>query len=191
MTTSGNSTDNEQITVGQPENESEELQYLTFFLGSEMFAIGILHIKEIQQYGQLTPVPMMPDFIRGVINLRGAVVPVVDLATRFSGRANGITKRTCIVIIEVNTSDGKQDIGVVMDAVSEVLEIPAENIEPPPVFGAKIRADFIQGMGKLETKVVIILNVDKVLSVEEITMVSQAELAAQTENYSVLNPDQK
>jgi len=155
------------------EAQSEEGQYLTFTLRGEMFAIGILNIKEILEYGSLTAVPMMPDFIRGVINLRGAVVPVVDLAARFGGRPSEVTKRTCIVIIEVNADAGQQDIGVVVDAVSEVLEIPAGEIEPPPAFGAKIRADFIHGMGKVDGKFVIILNVDKVLSVDELAVVSQ------------------
>ncbi|VAW84137.1 Positive regulator of CheA protein activity (CheW) [hydrothermal vent metagenome] len=158
------------------DEQAEEEQYLTFYLGSEMFALGILNIKEILQYGQLTTVPMMPVFIKGVINLRGSVVPVVDLATRFSGQSNEITKKTCIVIIEVTTEEGKQDVGVVMDSVSEVLEVPVSDIEPPPVFGAKIRVDFIQGMAKIGDNVVIILNADKVLSVEEIAMVSQNEL---------------
>lgn len=154
--------------------EGEEGQYLTFSLGKEMFAIGILNIKEILEYGSLTTVPMMPEFIRGVINLRGAVVPVVDLAARFGGRPSDITKRTCIVIIEVASGEERQDIGVVVDAVSEVLEIPATEIEPPPAFGAKIRADFIAGMGKVDGKFVILLDVDQVLSTEELAMVSKA-----------------
>lgn len=159
--------------------QGEEGQYLTFSLGKEMFAIGILNIKEILEYGSLTTVPMMPEFIRGVINLRGAVVPVVDLAARFGGRPSEITKRSCIVIIEVASGEERQDIGVVVDAVSEVLEIPATEIEPPPAFGAKIRADFIAGMGKVDGKFVIILAVDQVLSTEELAMVSKAgELGA-------------
>ena len=160
------------------ESIGEEGQYLTFSLRKEMFAIGILNIKEILEYGQLTAVPMMPEFIRGVINLRGAVVPVVDLSARFGDKQSEVTKRTCIVIIEINTEDGKQDIGVVVDAVSEVLEIPDSEIEPAPGFGAKIRVDFIAGMGKVNGKFVIILNVDKVLSTDELAMVSQVtELA--------------
>ena len=143
-------------------------QYLTFSLSSEMFAVGILHVKEIIEYGNLTEIPMMPPFIRGVINLRGSVVPVVDLAARFGGHRTEISKRTCIVIIEIADGDLRQDIGIVVDAVSEVLEIPGSEIEPPPSFGAKIRADFIFGMGKVAGKFVIILNIDKVLSVEEI-----------------------
>lgn len=157
----------------------EEGQYLTFTLAGEMFAIGILNIKEILEYGQLTTVPMMPDFIRGVINLRGSVVPVVDLAARFQQQPSEITKRTCIVIIEVSTDEGRQDIGVVVDTVSEVLEIPDSEIEPAPSFGAKIRADFIHGMGKVNGNFVIILEVDKVLSVDELAMVTQVSEMAE------------
>lgn len=153
--------------------QGEQGQYLTFALRGEMFAIGILHIKEILEYGQLTSVPMMPEFIRGVINLRGAVVPVVDLAARFGGARSDITKRTCIVIIEVATGEGQQDIGVVVDSVSEVLEIPAAEIEPAPTFGAKIRADFIAGMGKVNGKFVIILSVNQVLSVDELAQMDR------------------
>lgn len=159
--------------------KGNEGQYLTFTLGKEMFAIGILNIKEILEYGSLTAVPMMPEFIRGVINLRGSVVPVVDLAARFGGKRSQVTKRTCIVIIEVTSDEGRQDIGVVVDAVSEVLEIPDTEIEPAPAFGAKIRADFIQGMGKVDGKFVIILEVDKVLSADELAIVSQAGAIAE------------
>ena len=156
-----------------PAAAGEEGQYLTFTLGGEMFAIGILNIKEILEYGQLTAVPMMPEFIRGVINLRGAVVPVLDLSCRFGGARSEVTKRSCIVIIEVATEDGRHDIGVIVDAVSEVLEIPDAEIEPAPAFGARIRADFIQGMGKVDGRFVIILNVDRVLSVDEMAVVAQ------------------
>ena len=151
---------------------SEEGQYLTFLLGGEMYAIGILNIKEIIEYGQVTEVPMMPAFIRGVINLRGRVVPVIDLLSRFGKQSTGINKRTCIVIIEVDSDGMQQDIGVVVDSVSEVLEIPASEIEPAPSFGARIRADFISGMGKVNGKFVILLNVNKVLSIEELSMLS-------------------
>lgn len=154
------------------EANQEQGQYLTFMLGGEMFAIGILGIKEIIEYGSLTTVPMMPEFIRGVINLRGAVVPVVDLSARFGRQASDVTRRSCIVIIEAEGAEEKHDVGVVVDAVSEVLEIPAAEIEPPPSFGAKIRADFISGMGKVNGKFVIILDSNKVLSVDEMAMLS-------------------
>lgn len=147
-------------------------QYLTFTLGGEMFGVGILNVKEIIEFGNITEIPMMPAFIRGVINLRGAVVPVIDLAARFGGKSTEIGRRTCIVIIEVLDEDTHHDIGVVVDAVSEVLEIPNGEIEPPPSFGTRIRAEFIQGMGKVAGKFVILLDIARVLSVEEIAMLT-------------------
>lgn len=156
----------------QPEGQDQQ-QYLTFMLGGEVFAIGILAIKEIIEYGNLTEVPMMPDYIRGVINLRGSVVPVVDLSARFGRAGTALTRRTCIVIIEVATEEEKQVVGVVVDAVNEVLEIPAGQIEQPPSFGARIRTDFICGMGKVGGRFVIILNVGRVLSVDELAMLEQ------------------
>lgn len=158
----------------EPDVQQEEAQYLTFLLGKEMFAFDILGIKEIIEFGNLTSVPMMPEFIRGVINLRGAVVPVVDLSARFGRAASVVTRRSCIVIIEAESEGERQDIGVMVDAVSEVLEIPAAEIEPAPSFGVKIRADFINGMGKVNDKFVIILDAIKVLSVNEMAMLSEA-----------------
>ncbi|MDE2584868.1 MAG: purine-binding chemotaxis protein CheW [Betaproteobacteria bacterium] len=159
-------------------------QYLTFQFGGELFALGILNVKEIIEYGTITEIPMMPAFIRGVLNLRGAVVPVIDLSARFGGVPTATGRRTCIVIIEmIQTAEGsevRQDIGLVVDCVNEVLEIPASDIEPPPAFGAKIRADFIQGMGKVAGKFVIILSAERVLSVEEMSTLSQ--LSGQTGN---------
>ncbi|MGE5466911.1 MAG: chemotaxis protein CheW [Ignavibacteria bacterium] len=151
----------------------EQCQYLTFLLGEEMFAIGILSIREIIEYGYLTEVPMTPPFIRGVINLRGAVVPVVDLAVRFEREPRETTKRTCIVIVEVEAANGSQDMGIVVDAVSEVLEIPHGDIEPPPEFGARVRADFIQGMGKIGGKFVVLLDVNRVLSMDEVAVAAK------------------
>lgn len=158
-------------------------QYLTFTLGGEMFAVAILNVKEIIEYGTITEIPMMPPFIRGVINLRGSVVPVIDLSCRFGGKTTEVARRTCIVIIELNDGDSKHDIGIMVDAVSEVLEISAAEIEPAPAFGAKIRTDFISGMGKVNGKFVIILSIDKVLSVEEIAMLSQVGEGAGTETH--------
>ena len=152
--------------------ETAPSQYLTFALSGEMFAVGILNVKEIIEYGSLTEIPMMPSFIRGVINLRGSVVPVIDLAARFGGKSAEAGKRTCIVIVEVSDEETRHDIGIMVDAVSEVLDIPASEIEPPPSFGAKIRADFIFGMGKVAGEFVIILNIDKVLSIEEIAQIT-------------------
>ena len=149
-------------------------QYLTFSLAGEMFAVGILNVKEIIECGHLTAIPMMPTFIRGVINLRGSAVPVIDLAARFNARKTEILRRTCIIIVEVSDADAetRHDIGIMVDAVSEVLDIPPAEIEPPPAFGTNIRTDFIFGMGKVAGKFVILLNIDKVLSVDEIALLT-------------------
>ena len=162
----------EKKTPAIAADATEGRQFLTFMLGGEMLAIEIHNIKEIIEYGSLTTVPMMPEFVRGVINLRGRVVPVIDLSVRFGRNATETTKRTCNVIIEVQAEGLTIDIGIVVDAVSEVLEIPASEIEPPPSFGAKIRADFISGMGKVNGEFVIILGLEKVLSVEEMSMLA-------------------
>ncbi|HEX8963602.1 MAG TPA: chemotaxis protein CheW [Rhodocyclaceae bacterium] len=152
----------------------ERQQYLTFLLGEEMFAIGILAIREIIEYGYLTEVPMTPPFIRGVINLRGAVVPVVDLAVRFGRTPRENTKRTCVVIVEVAAENARHEMGIVVDAVNEVLEIPRAEIEPPPEFGARVRIDFISGMGKVDGNFVVLLDMDRVLSADEVTVAANA-----------------
>ncbi len=154
-----------QVSVAAAEDHA---QYLTFMLGGEVFAIGILAVKEIIEYGGVTTVPMMPECIRGVINLRGAVVPVMDLSSRFGRQPTAIGKRTCIVIVEIAAGGEQQVVGVMVDAVNAVLEIAASEIEPAPSFGAKIRTDFIAGMGKVGGKFVILLDVDNVLSAAEV-----------------------
>jgi purine-binding chemotaxis protein CheW len=151
-----------------PGAEAQINQYLTFVLGAETFALGILGIKEIIEYSSLTDVPMMPPYVRGVINLRGAVVPVIDLSVRFGRATAPVTKRTCIVIIEVLANDERQVIGIVVDAVNEVIDIPASDIEPPPAFGSGIRTDFILGMGKVHNKFVIVLDANHVLAFDEL-----------------------
>jgi purine-binding chemotaxis protein CheW len=147
-------------------------QYLTFSVSGEVFAIPIGAIREIIEYRQPTDVPMMPAYIRGVINLRGRVVPVIDLAVRFGRAAGGVTKRTCIVILEIPQEGQTQDISVVVDAVSAVVDIADADVEPPPQFGARIRTDFISGMGKIAGKFVVILDPQRVLSVEELSLVA-------------------
>jgi len=159
---------------------AEEKQYLTFMLGNEMFSIGILCIKEIIWYADLTEVPMMPSCIRGVINLRGAVVPVMDLSNRFGKPSTPVTKSTCIVILEVETqTEGEhQNMGVVVDSVQEVLEIPVSEIEPAPNFGTQIRSELIEGIAKVNGKFVILLNVNRVLSSEELGQIGQVAAMA-------------
>jgi len=160
----------------------EPAQYLTFQLAGEAFAINILSIKEIIEYHSLTEVPMMPASVRGVINLRGAVVPVMDLLARFGRKPSEVTKRTCIVIVEVEADvDGERErqvIGVVVDAVNEVLDIAEADIESAPAFGARIRTDFIQGMGKVRGKFVILLNVNHVLSLDGSDLPDLAQTSA-------------
>ncbi|MDD2882099.1 MAG: chemotaxis protein CheW [Rhodoferax sp.] len=160
----------------------ENRQYLTFNLGGEMFSISILCIKEIIWYANLTEVPMMPACIRGVINLRGAVVPVLDLSNRFGKPSTPVIKSSCIVIVEVPTAiEGEhQNMGVVVDSVQAVLEIPTSEIEPAPSFGAKIRSEFIEGIAKVNGKFVILLNVARVLSMEEIGQMGQLGAVAES-----------
>ena len=153
-------------------------QYLTFTLASEVFAIGILAIKEIIEYSTLTTVPMMPTDVRGVINLRGAWVPVRDLSVRFGKTPTPVTKKTCIVIIEISTAGERQDVGVVVAAVDSVLDIPPEQIEPPPAFGARIGTDFIEGMGKVNGRFVILLAGNNVLAPEEAALLRTAANAS-------------
>jgi purine-binding chemotaxis protein CheW len=156
--------------------QAEPAQYLTFMLSGETFAIGILAIKEIIEYHALTAVPMMPECVRGVINLRGAVVPVMDLQARFGRPSAPVTKRTCIVIVEVQSAgEGgpeSQVIGVLVDVVNEVIEIGPEDIEPPPAFGARIRTDFMQGMGRVKGRFVILLDVNQVFALDDIAQLS-------------------
>lgn len=148
-------------------------QYLTFLVTGEIFAIAISSIKEIIEYRPPTDVPMMPAFMRGVINLRGRVVPVIDLSARFGRGRSEPTRRSCIVIVEV-AHEHQQELGIAVDGVSAVLEIADADIEPPPDFGARLRADFISGMGKLGERFVIILAIDKVLSIDELTLLGGA-----------------
>lgn len=158
---------NSQIGIARPEG-GDATQCLSFQLGSEVFAVGILNVREIIEYGQLTAVPMMPASVRGVINLRGAVVPVVDLRRRFGGESTQVERRTCIVIVEVAREAEVQVVGILVDAVNEVLDIPDSRIEPPPAFGTRLRTDFISGMAKMDQGFILILNLDRVLALEEL-----------------------
>ncbi|MBL6987659.1 MAG: purine-binding chemotaxis protein CheW [Methylobacter sp.] len=163
----------------------EQQQYLTFMLNGETYAISILRIKEIIQYGQLTEVPRMPNFIRGVINLRGAVVPVIDLSARFGKPPTQVSRRNCIIIIETTIEEETHSVGVMVDAVNAVLEISDSEIEPPPTFGTNIRAEFIAGMGKINGKFVIILNIQQVLSMDEMAKPTTADSISTAESTPV------
>lgn len=156
-------------------------QYLTFTLNSETYAVGILNIKEIIACDRLTEVPMMPAFIRGVINLRGKVMPVVDLLSRFGHGKTVLAKRTSIVIVETHGFSGDYsgqvtDIGIMVDAVNEVVDIAEDMIEPTPNFGATIIPEFINGMAKQNEQFIVMLEVNSVLSVNELATLGKATL---------------
>lgn len=153
-------------------------QLLTFNVGEQLFGVEIHVIKEIIQYGAVTRVPMVPAYIRGVLNLRGAVVPVVDLLARFGNHAAVPGKRACTVIIEVSQEGQRQDVGILVDSVSEVLEVDAANIEPPPAFGARLRADFIRCMARIGNEFVIVLDVDRIFSLEELSQIGEARFSS-------------
>ncbi|KAF1045672.1 MAG: Chemotaxis protein CheW [Herbaspirillum frisingense] len=152
----------------QQEEAVEVSQFLTFLVGAESFAMPIASIREIIEFGGLTEVPLMPSFLRGVINLRGSVVPVIDLSVRFGRAATVIAKRTCIIIMELVQDEQQLLLGVMVDAVSAVLSVEVDRIEPRPSFGAGIRADFIAGMININERFVVVLDVPKVLSVDEL-----------------------
>ncbi|HET7789940.1 MAG TPA: chemotaxis protein CheW [Gemmatimonadales bacterium] len=138
-------------------------QYLTFQLAGDEYAFGILKVKEILEYDTITRVPNAPPAIRGVINLRGTVVPVVDLAVRFGLPATPVTRRTCIVIVEVRADGVDLVMGVLADAVSQVMDLADADIEPPPPFGARVRVDYLLGMGKIDKRFILILDIDRLL----------------------------
>ena len=143
-------------------------QFLSFALGSETFAIPIENIREIIEFSGLTEVPLMPGFLRGVINVRGAVVPVIDLAVRFGRGVTAVTRRTCIVILEVEQDDQLLALGIMVDTVNEVLAVEQEQMETRPSFGAKVHAEFIEGMIRQGERFVIALNIQQVLAAEEL-----------------------
>jgi purine-binding chemotaxis protein CheW len=145
--------------------------YLAFRLGDEVYAIEILRIREIVEYNPPTGVPMMPPSVRGVINLRGAVVPVIDLAIRFGRSATGVGKRTCIVIVETEHAGATQVLGLLVDGVNAVMEISDDSIEPAPTFGVRVNTEFIAGMARINGRFVIILDISRVLSIEEMAAV--------------------
>ena len=147
-------------------------QYLTFRLGGEVFALEIGQVLEVLDFTQITRVPRMPEFMRGVINLRGSVVPVVDLRLRFGMPATERTVNTCIVIVEVAIDGERVVLGALADSVQEVIELEPAQIEPPPRLGAGIRTEFIRGMGKDDAGFLIILDADRVFSDDELALVA-------------------
>ena len=149
---------------------TREGKYLTFSLAGEEYGIGILKVREIIGMMTVTPVPQTPEFVKGVINLRGKVIPVIDLRVRFGLDAASYTERTCIIVVEIHGETGSVPMGIVVDAVSEVLNIRGADIENTPTFGVKLNTDFILGMAKTDGGVKILLDIDKVLGAFQFTI---------------------
>jgi purine-binding chemotaxis protein CheW len=154
-------------------------QYLTFFIRGEEYAVAILRVKEIIEWETVTRVPSMPLHVRGVINLRGAVLPVIDLAAKFGHGATAPARTTCIVVVETRLGAELLTVGLIADAVSEVVDIAEEAIEAPPSFGTSVRIDFLVGMAKLDGRLALVLDIDRVLSPAEVQQAIDA--AAETE----------
>lgn len=154
------------------------LHYLSFSLGDEIFAMDIDTVREIIQFSSITVVPLMPAFVRGVINLRGAVVPVIDLSVRFGRRRSEVGKKTCVIIFDSHIDGERVELGIMVDAVSEVIDVPRDQIEPPPQFGCTIQRDYIHGMVKVDGEFVVIIEPDRALSVEEMARLAEQEQLA-------------
>jgi purine-binding chemotaxis protein CheW len=157
-------------------------QYLTFFVGGEEYAVNILKVKEIIEYDTVTTVPNTAPWIRGVTNLRGSVVPVIDLAVKFGLPASQVSKLSCIVITEVSYGGDKLTMGVMADSVNQVLDFSQNEIETVPPFGTRLRIEFLLGMGRMGKKFCLILDIEKVLSAEELLAVTGSAQASQDES---------
>ena len=153
--------------------EADVRQYLTFLLGGEVFAVGILAVKEIIEYVAPTVVPLMPQTVRGVINLRGAVLPVIDLSLRFGREPVAAGRRTCIIVVETLLQGERQTVGVLVDAVDAVLAVSAADLGPAPAFGARIRADYISGIARIDGRFVILVDLDVVLALQDVLALTE------------------
>jgi purine-binding chemotaxis protein CheW len=164
----------EQLDNAVKAMADREGKYLTFTLADEEYGIGILKIREIIGMLPITSVPQTPAFVKGVINLRGKVIPVLDLRLRFAMEEIEYTERTCIIVVEIEGQAGTIQIGIVVDAVSEVLNIQGEEIEDTPTFGTRLDTEFILGMAKMDGSVKILLDIDGVLSGDEVELLQKA-----------------
>lgn len=162
----------------QKKTQSVEVikQYLTFRIGNENYGLELSQTREIIEYSGITEVPLMPNFLRGVINLRGEVVPVIDLAVRLGRKPIEVQKRTCIIVVELANSEQNHVLGLLADSVSEVIDMNDDNIEDAPSFGANIRADFIQGIAKRDDEFVVLLDANNALSIRELAHLVEAQL---------------
>ena len=145
-------------------NKTTIEQYLTFFIRGEEYAVSILRVKEIIEFESTTRVPATPAHVRGVINLRGAVLPVIDLSAKFGHGTTEPTRTTCVVVVETRLRSETLVVGLMADAVSEVIDLSSEQTEPAPSFGTNVRVDFLSGMGKLDNRLILVLDIDRILS---------------------------
>ena len=152
---------------------TEKNQYLTFSLDGEIFAIEVSKVREILDFTELTCIPQMPTFMRGVINLRGSVVPVIDMRRKFGLPTVDDTVDTCIIIVEVQIDNEASVLGALVDSVQEVLDIEGDQIEPPPQMGSRMNSDFLHGMGKHDERFVMILNIDHVFCADELAIITE------------------
>ncbi|MBE0425799.1 MAG: chemotaxis protein CheW [Nitrospirae bacterium] len=164
------------------ETITDTRQYLTFKLDKELYAVYVAHVREIQEASAITKVPRTPEFMRGVINVRGSVVPVIDMRLKLGMQAAKDTIDTCIVIMEIGLEDEVIIIGAVADSVQEVFELPPERIEPAPKIGTLLNTKFIKGIGKHNENFVIILDIEKILTADEIAIVREGSEGVNEEN---------
>jgi len=161
--------------------EAQLGQYLTFDIGGHDLGVAVLRVREIIEYEAVTHVPSTPAWIRGVINLRGSVVPVVDLGVKFGLSESPVTGRSCIVMVDVELDGQRTTMGVVADAVSQVIDLGADEIKTPPTFGSWVRVDFLHGMASVDGRFVLLLDIDRVLSLRELRLASEAGVSAADE----------
>jgi purine-binding chemotaxis protein CheW len=169
---------------------SDLRQHLTFRVAGEEYAVGIMQVREILQYGTVTKVPGTPPSVRGVLNLRGSVIPVIDLAVKFGLPESVVTKRSCVVIVEVTLEAEKTVMGLMVDAVSQVMDLDQNQIQPPPAFGTQVKIDYLTGMGESGNKFVLLLDLERALTVNELKAaeLAEAEAAAAAEGQAVPPP---
>jgi purine-binding chemotaxis protein CheW len=166
-----------QTTPNESGNPMSAGKYLTFKLGPEDFGIGILKVQEIIGMLAVTRMPRTPAYVRGVVNLRGKVIPVLDLRLKFGMDTRQDTERTCIIVVQLQSGEATVTMGLIVDEVSEVLDVAAAQIEPPPSFGSSVDVSFIMGMGKVGQKVVQLLDADRILMRQELEAIGTAEAA--------------
>lgn len=149
--------------------------YLTFTLGEELFSVEVSKVREVLDYTNITKIPRTPEYMRGVINLRGSVVPVMDLRLKFGMSRTENKRNTCIIVLEINTDDETIILGALADSVQEVFELEPDQIEPAPRFGTKFKAEFLRGMGKRDENFIMILDIDKVFTTDELSIIQETE----------------